>query len=323
MLGTTIQNVAAHSRGLPLNPAVIERLVVTLLFRPVAGLARTWDLRTYTGTLLALVTGRGCAYSYAYVEQFLSRLAHAGADERLTDALAQWTWAVWHDQRAQHEQEQEQHQVVFYVDGHRKAVYSDVLVPRGPIGKLGGKILGCRELVVLHDQQGHPLLAITHRGDQHLTIGTPELLRRYEQATDLVHLDDLVVDREGMAAEFLFQLPTSGRRVVTLLRGNQYEDEGSFTDVGKWVPWRSDRSDKVVCEVAASRLQLARPSQPDQPLAVRVALIRDWRKRIVCEATTDGQIDESERWKADLAAAKQNFWEPTWQATAAAPSPAR
>ncbi len=176
LLGTTMQDVAAHSRGLPLNPAVIERLVLTLLFLPVAGLARTWDLRTYTGTLLALVTGRGCAYSYAYVEQFLSRLAHAGADERLTDAMAQWTWTLWHDQRAKPEQEQEERQAVFYVDGHRKAVYSDGLVPRGPIGKLGGKILGCRELVVLHDQQGHPRLSTTHRGDQHLTIGTASVV---------------------------------------------------------------------------------------------------------------------------------------------------
>jgi hypothetical protein len=77
-LDTTIQGVAsAGFRSLlPLNKAVVERLVLTLLFLPVAGLARTWDLRTYTGTLLALLTGRGCAYSYAYVEQFLSRLAH-------------------------------------------------------------------------------------------------------------------------------------------------------------------------------------------------------------------------------------------------------
>ena len=324
-LCTTIQGVAtaASSRCLPLNLAVIERLVLTLLFLPVAGLARTWDLRTYTGTMLALVTGRGCAYSYAYVEQFLSRSAHAGADERLTDALAQWTWALWHDQRAQHEQEQEKHQAVFYVDGHRKAVYSDVLVPRGPIGKLGGKILGCRELVVLHDQQGHPLLATTHRGDQHLTIGTPELLRRYEQVTDLVHLDDLVVDREGMAAEFLFQLHTEGRRVITLLRSNQYKNEESFTEVGEWLPWRLDREGSVVCEVAAARFQLPRPSQPDQPLAVRVALIRDWRKRIGGFATTDGQTEESERWKADLAPDDQNFWEPAWQATPALPAPTR
>jgi hypothetical protein len=196
---------------------VIERLVLTLLFLPVAGLARTWDLRIYTGTLLALVTGRGCAYSYAYVEQFLSRLAHAQADEGLTDAVAQWTWALWHEEQTQQEQEREEPRAVFYVDGHRKAVYSDVLVPRGPVGKLGGKILGCRELVVLHDDEGHPLLVTTHRGDQHLTQGAPQLLRCYEQAIDLVHLDYLVVDREGMAAEFLFQLPTSGRRVVTLL----------------------------------------------------------------------------------------------------------
>ena len=320
-LRTTIQGVAtaASSRGLPLNLAVIERLVLTLLFLPVASLARTWDLRTYTGTRLALLTGRGCAYSYAYVEQFLSRLAHAQADERLTDAVAQWTWALWHDEQPQQEQEQEEQRAVFYVDGHRKAVYSDVLVPRGPVGKLGGKILGCRALVVLHDDEGHPLLATTHRGDQHLTIGVPQLLQRYEQATDIAHLDYLVVDREGMAAEFLFQLHTEGRRVVTLLRSNQYKDEGSFTEVGEWLPWRLDREGSVVCEVAAARFQLARPKQPDQPMAVRVALIRDWRKMVVCEA----ERDEGEHWKADLASDKQQFWEPEWQATPALPTPTR
>ncbi len=258
-LDTTIQGVAsAGFRSLlPLNKAVVERLVLTLLFLPVAGLARTWDLRTYTGTLLALLTGRGCAYSYAYVEQFLSRLAHTGAEESLTDAVAQWTWALWHDEHRQEEQEQEKHRTVFYVDGHRKAVYSNVLVPRGPIGKLGGKILGCRELVVLHDQQGHPLLATTHRGDQYLTMGTPELLQRYEQATDLVHLDSLVVDREGMAAEFLCQLHAEGRRVITLLKVNQYEDEGSFTEVGEWLPWRSDRFGTVVCARGDSQVSTA------------------------------------------------------------------
>jgi hypothetical protein len=318
-LGTTIQGVASSGCRslLPLNLAVVERLILTLLFLPVAGLARTWDLRTYTGTLLALVTGRGCAYSYAYVEQFLSRLAHAQADESLTDAMAQWTWTLWHDEQTQ--QEQEEQRAVFYVDGHRKAVYSDVLVPRGPVGKLGGKILGCRELVVLHDHEGHPRLSTTHRGDQHLTLGVPQLLQRYEQATDIAHLDCLVVDREGMAAEFLFQLQAEGREVVTLLKVNQYEDEGSFAEVGEWLPWRSDRDDSVVCEVAAARFQLARPTQLDQPLAVRVALIRDWRKRIVCE----GETDEGERWKADLAPDQQQFWEPEWQATPALPAPTR
>src|SRR6266566_4514629 len=174
----------------------------------------------------------------------------------------------------------------------RLAVYSDVLVPRGPVGKLGGKILGCRELVVLHDDEGHPLLATTHRGDQHLTQGAPQLLHRYEQVTDLVHLDYLVVDREGMAVEFLSQLHPEGRRVVTLLRSNQYADEGSFTEVGEWLPWRLDREGSVVCEVATARFQLPRPTQPDQPLTVRVALIRDWRKLIVREAATEAETVE-------------------------------
>jgi hypothetical protein len=119
VLGTTIQGVAsAAGRSLlPLNLAVVERLALTLLFLPVAGLARTWDLRTYTGTMLALVTGRGCAYSYAYVEQFLSRLAHAGADKHLTDAVAQWTWGLWHDEQTHEEQEQGEYRAVVYIDG--------------------------------------------------------------------------------------------------------------------------------------------------------------------------------------------------------------
>ena len=118
-LSTTIQDVtnSGFPNRLPLSLAVVERLVLTLLFLPVAGLARTWDLRTYTGTMLALLTGRGCAYSYAYVEQFLSRLARAGADERLTDAVEQWTWTLWHDEQTEEEQEREVHRVVFYVDG--------------------------------------------------------------------------------------------------------------------------------------------------------------------------------------------------------------
>ena len=113
-LDTTVQSVANSgcTNDLPLSQAVRERLMLTLLFLPVAGLARTWDLRTYTGTMLALLTGRGCAYSYAYVEQVLSRLARAGADENLTNAAAQWTWALWHDEHTKPEQ-----RVVFYVDG--------------------------------------------------------------------------------------------------------------------------------------------------------------------------------------------------------------
>ena len=44
-------------------------------------------------------------------------------------------------------------------------VYSEVLIPRGLIGRLG-VVLGCRALLLLHDEHGHPLFVTTHRGDR-------------------------------------------------------------------------------------------------------------------------------------------------------------
>ncbi len=318
-LVTALMQVADPSiPGLsPPNPVVVARLLLTLLFLPVAGLARTWDLRSYTGTMLAVLTGRQRAYSQRYTERFLAHLARAGATECLTEVMAQWTWSLWHLE--QPSADRLDAPVVFYVDGHRKAVYSDVLVPRGPVGKLDGKILGCRELVVLHDAHAHPLLATTHRGDQHLTMGLPQMLHCYEQATGQAQVKRVVVDREGMAAEFLAQLHQEGRQVITLLRSDQYEGEGSFEQVGAWHPWRSNRAGQVICEVASARFTLPRPNPLDPPVQVEVALIRDWRKLLVVE-----QADEAvavQNWQADLAPQHQHFWEEGWQALPAPPAP--
>ncbi len=103
----------------------------------------------------------------------------------------------------------------FYLDGHKKPVYTDHLIPRGLIGRTG-KILSCRALLLLHDAQGHPLFATTRRGDLHLTKATSTFLERYEQATGATTLARLIIDREGMAAEFLTALVTQGRTVVTI-----------------------------------------------------------------------------------------------------------
>lgn len=84
----------------------------------------------------------------------------------------------------------------------RLAVYSDSLIPRGLVGRLE-KVLGCRALVVMHDQEGHPSLLTTLSFDQHLTMGLKALLTSYEQAAGLSRVERVVVDREGMAAEFL------------------------------------------------------------------------------------------------------------------------
>ena len=144
----------------------------------------------------------------------MSQVAHAGGAERLTDTLARWTTDLWH---AEAEGSDGCRSLTCYVDGHRKPVYSDVLIPRGLIGRLG-VILGCRALVLLHDEHGHPLLATTHRGDQHLTVGLPSIIARYEHHEEHVRVKRMIVDREGMATEFLESLHAEGRTVVTILR---------------------------------------------------------------------------------------------------------
>ncbi len=61
----------------------------------------------------------------------------------------------------------------------------------------GFEVQGCRQLLLLHDQQGHPLLATTHRSDLHLTAGVPALVRAYERASTLPRLTRLVMGSDN------------------------------------------------------------------------------------------------------------------------------
>ena len=273
------------------------------------GLRRTWDLRGYTGQALALLTERDRAYGYRHTERFLAELACIGADASLTEALARWTASLWEPGRKQRENPV----AVFYVDGHRKPVHADALIPRGLIGRTG-KVLGCRALVVLHDQQGHPLLVTTHRGDQHLTIGLPAMLTHYEQAASLESLKRIVVDREGMAAEFLAHLSREGRTIVTVLRTDQYAGVESFREVGEFIPLQADRQGKVIREVALARFGLPLSEHPGQELEVRVALIRDWRRLLPKESSSEEE-DRPLRWDEKPDGTHEYWLDESWQAT--------
>ena len=140
------------------------------------------------------------------------RLARANQAETLTDALAEWTAQLWRPSA----QTPLGQPADFYVDGHRK----EVLIPRGLVGRLS-KVLGCRALVLLHDGHGHPRLSTTHRGDAHLTSGLPSILARSEEQAGMSTVKRIIVDREGMAAEFLATLCAAGRTVISVLRTNQ------------------------------------------------------------------------------------------------------
>ena len=292
-----------------------ERLLLTLLFLNAVGLRRIWDLRGYTGAGLALLTRRQRAYSYRHTERFLAQVARAEGDEALTDALAAWTAKLWPSAAP----EPGQPPPAFYLDGHKKPVYTDHLIPRGLIGRTG-KILGCRALLLLHDTKSHPLFATTHRGDLHLTKGAATFLERYEQATKPRRLARLIIDREGMAAEFLAALAAQGRTVVTILHANQYQGLASFTEVGDFVPLCHNRAGVVTREVASAKFTLPVPDQPDQTLSLAVAPIRDWRTRGPLVPAPEAPSD-LERWDADLEGTNQLWWKTGWIAkpTPAAP----
>src|SRR6266851_9828197 len=253
-----------------------------------------------------MLTGRPRAYGYFHTERFLSQVAQADGAETFTDGLAQWTARLWKPPTAT----KQEVDPLYYVDGHRKPVYAEALIPRGLIGN-SGKILGCRALVLLHDEQGHPPLATTHRGDQHLTMGLPEILARYEQTTGKAVQTWIIVYREGMVAQFLADLVAAGRTVVTVLRADQYEGLSSFTEVGAFVPLEHDRQGNLIREVAAASFALPLPDQPGASLPLRVALVRDLRRQVLSQ-----QAEEPpHRWDADLNLLEQAWWEDDWQAS--------
>jgi hypothetical protein len=262
---------------------------------------------------LTRLSGRRRAYGFWHTERFLSRMARAGGDETLTEALAAWTAGLWREEAP----EPGQPPPAFYLDGHKKPVYSDHLIPRGLIGRTG-KILGCRALLLLHDAKGHPLFATTHRGDLHLTKGASTFLDRYEQASESSTLARLIIDREGMAAEFLAALAAQGRTVVTILHANQYQGLASFTDVGDFVPLCRDRAGAVPREVASARFALPLPDHLDQSLRLSVALIRDWRTQVP-QVPAPTESPDLERWDADLEGTSLLWGKTGWVAT---PTPA-
>ncbi len=282
----------AHSQ-----PQSRQQLLLTLLFLGAVGLDRPWDLRGYSGDGLGLLSGRQRAYGYVHTERFLSQLGQADGDEALTEAVAIWTHQLWGSQQ----------ESVHYVDMHRKPVYSNQLLPRGKIGRTG-KVLSCRAIGLLHDGQGHPLLATTGGGDSHLTRHLPGLVTSYQQAVGEKVVKQLIVDREGMGAEFLESLKDQ-YQVVTLLRSNQYKDLTSFAEVGEFEPLLYDRNQKMVCEVASAGFALPLPNRPEEFLPVYVALIRDWRRQVPVEAADDDQN------QVDILPLTEAWWEADWQAS--------
>ncbi len=126
----------------------------------------------------------------------------------------------------------------------------------------------------------------------------------------------MIVDREGMATEFLASLHEEGRHVVTILQTKKSRDLSSFSDVGVFVPLSRDIHGQVIREVAPACISLPREDHPDEPLCLQVALIRDLRRTVPVRPDPE-ETPYPSRWDSDLPPDERAWWREGWQATAA------
>lgn len=191
-----------------------------------------------------------------------------------------------------------------------------MLIPRGLIGRLA-TILGCRALVLLPDEHGHPLLATTHRGDQHLMVGLPSIIARYAYHQEHIQVKRIMVDREGMETLVPRQFAGCGTNRADDL--TQQPVPGSDLVL----QWRNLSSASVLtpkarsCEKWLLPASLCHaPPHPGEQLCLRVALMRDLR-RLLPVVPDPEDIDLPRSFDADRERTDPRWWEAGWQATAA------
>ena len=115
-----------------------------------------------------------------------------------------------------------------------------------------GQDPGCRALLLLHDAQGHPLFATTHRGDLHLTKGRLPSWSATSRRQDQPRWRDSSSTAKGWRG-----VPGGVRGQRARRRhypgSTQYQGRYSFTEVGAFVPLCWDRHGEVTREVASAK----------------------------------------------------------------------
>lgn len=111
-------------------PGLVPKRICNRRYPSCFSLWRVWSVpgicAARPGDGLALLSGRSRAYGYRQRERFLTDWTQAGGAARMTELLATWTAQTWKTPGT-----------IYYLDGHRKAVFSDYLIARGLIGRTG------------------------------------------------------------------------------------------------------------------------------------------------------------------------------------------
>ena len=248
-----------------------ERHLLTLMMMPGSSLFRPYNLNTYTGTALSLLTERHRPYSGDDMEHFVLSCVRIGWTEPLTADVATWATQLW----ATSDQSKSGAPTYLYWDWHVKAVYSSYHVPRTKHGT-SDRIVGARKQLMLHDGGGHLLFMHTYRGDTHLIAGMVDGTTYYEGLAESQRLTHQIFDREGLSvAHFKDLLGGEERRqFITCLKSNQYEGVDSFELSSSFVPFRHDKHGQVVQEIAEASYVLKDRRAGEDNLPLRAILLR-------------------------------------------------
>jgi hypothetical protein len=290
LAGSLEQTVEQYSTGSCLtgmsSQDCRERHLLTLVVMPGLGLFRPYDLNTYTGTALGLLTERHRPYSADDMEHFVLSCVRIGWTEPLSAAVAAWATQLW----ATSDPSESDAPTYLYWDWHVKAVYSGYHVPRTKHGT-SDRIVGARKQLMLHDATGHLLFMRTYRGDTHLIDGMVDGTVHYEGLAESQRLTHQIFDREGLSvAHFKDLLGGEERRqFITCLKSNQYEGVDSFELSSSFAPFRHDKHGQVVQEIAEASYVLKDRRAGEDDLPLRAILLR----KPIDE--TDDQADDEAR----------------------------
>ena len=270
--GTTLRGMSSQTTR--------DRHLLTLLAMPMMGLCKPYELNTYSGTALGLLTRRGRPYSADEMEHFILSSVRVGWVEPLTADAASWATQLW----AADGPQATDAPLYLYWDWHVKTVYSDYHLPRTKHGT-SDRIVGARKQLMLHDAGGHLLWMRTYRGDTHLIDGMVDGTAYYEGLAESQRLTHQIFDREGLSvAHFKELIDDENRQFTTCLRSNQYEGVDSFDLRGSFQPFRCDKRGKVVQEIAEADYVMKDRREGEDDLRLRAILLRK---------SADGEDDEA------------------------------
>jgi hypothetical protein len=201
--------------------STILRYIRTLFLLPAFDMERPIDLNSYGRKTLGVVTSQDKKHvGYRTADRFMRDLVVLEVGEDMSLALLSCYFKAFYDVEG----------MPVYIDGHFKAVWTLMNIPRGKHGMMD-RVMPGLEQIFLNGQMGHPLLHRTCPGDRHLTKELLGIVEDFEKTVGGEVVNVVVFDGEGCSLEVFksFDVLNEKREKeiysLTVLDSNQYHFE--------------------------------------------------------------------------------------------------